>query len=173
MLPIQILLNNLLYDTSQITIPTDNVDSSFVKNPKHWNIDLIKKFMFYIGPISSIFDFMTFYVMLKVFSASEALFQTGWFVESLATQTLVIFVIRTAKSPWKSKPSRSLTIMVCAMVAVGIILPFSPLAHYWGFVPLPPLYFLFLSVATLVYLLLVEVIKKKLMWRWLDAEPLS
>lgn len=167
MLPIQILLNNLLYDTSQITIPTDNVDSSFIKKPKHWNIDIIRKFMFYIGPISSIFDFLTFYVMLVVFAATESLFQTGWFVESLATQTLVIFVIRTAKSPWKSKPSLSLTIMVLTIVAIGILLPFSPLAQYWKFVALPPKYFIFLTTATLVYLYLVELIKKKLMWRWL------
>ena len=97
MLPTQILLNNLLYDISQVTIPTDNVDTSFIHKPKHWNIDIIRKFMIYIGPISSIFDFITFFVMLKIFAASEALFQTGWFVESLATQTLVIFVIRTAK----------------------------------------------------------------------------
>jgi P-type Mg2+ transporter len=168
MLPIQILLNNMLYDTSQITIPTDNVDNSFIKKPKHWNIDIIKKFMFYIGPISSIFDFLTFYVMLKVFAASEALFQTGWFVESLATQTLVIFVIRTAKNPWQSRPSLSLTLMVLAVVSIGILLPFSPLAKYWGFVPLPSMYFLFLTVATLFYLILVEIIKKKLMWRWLE-----
>ncbi|CEG58331.1 Magnesium-transporting ATPase, P-type 1 [Legionella fallonii LLAP-10] len=168
MLPTQILLNNMLYDTSQITIPTDNVDNSFIKKPKHWNIDIIKKFMFYIGPISSLFDFLTFYVMLKVFAASEALFQTGWFVESLATQTLVIFVIRTAKNPWQSRPSLSLTLMVLTVVSIGILLPFSPLAKYWGFVPLPSMYFLFLTAATLFYLVLVEIIKKKLMWRWLE-----
>ncbi|MCL9685249.1 magnesium-translocating P-type ATPase [Legionella maioricensis] len=168
MLPVQILLNNLLYDTSQITIPTDNVDSSFIKKPKHWNIDVIKKFMFFIGPISSLFDFITFYVMLNVFAASEALFQTGWFVESLATQTLVIFVIRTAKTPWQSKPSLSLTLMVLTIVSIGVLLPFSPLAKYWGFVPLPPMYFLFLTSATVLYLGLVEIIKKKLMWRWLE-----
>lgn len=166
MLPIQILLNNLLYDTSQISIPTDNVDSSFIKKPKHWDIQIIRQFMFYIGPISSIFDFLTFYVLLWFFSASEPLFQTGWFVESLATQTLVIFVIRTAKSPWKSKPSLSLTMMVFAVVSLGIVLPFTPLAQFWGFVPLPPVYFLFLVFATSLYLSLVEIIKKRLMWRW-------
>lgn len=165
MLPIQILLNNLLYDTSQITIPTDNVDDSFIKKPKHWNIGVIKKFMFYIGPISSIFDFLTFYVMLRVFAASEALFQTGWFVESLATQTLVIFIIRTAKKPWQSRPSKSLICMVLTIVALGILLPFSPIAKFWGFVPLPPMYFLFLVSATLIYLLFVECIKKKIIGR--------
>lgn len=168
MLPIQILLNNLLYDTSQITIPTDNVDASYMKKPKHWDLTIIRKFMFCIGPISSIFDFLTFYVMLVVFSASESLFQTGWFVESLATQTLVIFVIRTVKNPWKSRPSPSLMAMVIAVVCFGVLLPFSPLAPFWGFVPLPPLYFLFLVLATATYLFLVEIIKKRLMWRWLS-----
>lgn len=167
MLPIQILLNNLLYDASQITIPTDNVDESFIKKPKHWDISLIKKFMFTIGPISSLFDFLTFYIMLTVFAASESLFQTGWFVESLATQCFVIFIIRTAKNPWQSKPSLSLIIMVVAMVFIGILLPFSPLASLLGFVPLPPMYFLFLIAAIFFYLLLVEFIKGKIMGKLL------
>jgi Mg2+-importing ATPase len=169
MLPVQLLLNNLLYDISQITIPTDNVDPSFIKKPRRWNIDIIRKFMFYIGPISSLFDFLTFFILLKVFSATESLFQTGWFVESLATQTLVIFVIRTAKNPWKSKPSFSLTVMVLGIVCLGILLPFSPVAHFFKFTPLPPMYFLFLFIATVCYLFLVELIKKKLMWRWIEA----
>lgn len=170
MLPTQILLNNLLYDTSQIVIPTDNVDSSFARKPKHWDIGIIKKFMFYIGPISSIFDFLTFFVMLKLFAASEALFQTGWFVESLATQTLVVFVIRTVKNPWKSKPSTPLIIMVLSIVFIGTVLPFTPLASFWGFVPLPPAYFLFLIIATITYLFLVELLKKKLMWKWIEEK---
>lgn len=167
MLPAQILLNNLLYDIAQVTIPTDHVDSSFTQKPKHWNIDIIKRFMFYIGPISSLFDFLTFFVMLKVFHATESLFQTGWFVESLATQTLVIFIIRTAKNPFKSRPSLPLTLTVFAVVVFSIWLPFSPLASYLGFVPLPFAYFLFLTGATLSYLFLVQIIKNKLMWRWL------
>ena len=166
MLPIQILLNNLLYDASQITIPTDNVDSSFTRKPRHWDIGIIHKFMFYIGPISSIFDFITFFIMLKVFAASEALFQTGWFVESLATQTLVVFVIRSAKNPWQSKPSIPLISTVLLCVCIGVALPFTPIAKFLGFVPLPPAYFLFLTTATLAYLFLVELIKKRLMWRW-------
>ncbi len=170
MLPPQILLNNLLYDTSQIVIPTDNVDPSFARKPKHWDIAIIRKVMFYIGPVSSIFDFITFFVMLKVFAATEALFQTGWFVESLATQTLVVFVIRSAKSPWQSKPSNPLIIMVLSIVFIAAVLPFTPLAAFWGFVPLPPAYFLFLIAATITYLLLVEIIKKKLMWKWMDAK---
>ncbi|MCW8397398.1 magnesium-translocating P-type ATPase [Legionella sp. PATHC038] len=167
MLPTQILLNNLLYDTSQVVIPTDNVDPSFARKPKHWDIGIIRKFMFYIGPISSLFDFITFFVMLKVFAATEALFQTGWFVESLATQTLVVFVIRSVKSPWQSKPSNALIIMVLSIVFIATILPFTPIAKFWGFVPLPASYFLFLIAATITYLFLVEIIKKKLMWRWI------
>lgn len=170
MLPTQILLNNLLYDISQIVIPTDNVDPSFARKPKHWDITIIRKFMFYIGPISSIFDFITFYVMLKIFVATEPLFQTGWFVESLATQTLVVFVIRTAKSPWKSKPSTPLIIMVLFIVSFAALLPFTPVAKFLGFVPLPPTYFLFLITATVTYLFLVEFIKKKLMWKWIAAK---
>lgn len=167
MKPIQILLNNLLYDISQVTIPTDNVDSSFIIKPKHWNIAMIRRFMFYIGPISSFFDFITFYVMLKVFNASESLFQTGWFVESLSTQTLVIFIIRTIKNPFKSHASLPLTITVLAVVAIGMVLPFTPLATALGFVPLPLTFFVFLIFATCSYLYLVEIIKRKLMWQWL------
>lgn len=167
MLPMQILLNNLLYDISQITIPTDQVDESFTKKPRHWDIEIIRRFMLYIGPISSIFDFLTFYVMLKIFSASEAMFQTGWFVESLATQTLVIFVIRTAGNPFKSRPSLPLFISVCSMVAIGMILPFTSIGAILGFVPLPFNYFVFLIIATLVYLGLVQIVKQRLMWKWL------
>lgn len=163
MLPRQILLNNLLYDISQITIPTDHVDPSSIHQYKRLDINIIRQFMFYVGPISSVFDFLTFFVMLKIFSANEALFQTGWFVESLATQTLVIFIIRTAKKPWQSMPSLPLTATVLLIVMVGIWLPFSPFSGLFGFVPLPPLYFLFLVTATFTYLFLVELIKKKIM----------
>ncbi|HVV69262.1 MAG TPA: magnesium-translocating P-type ATPase [Gammaproteobacteria bacterium] len=168
MLPFQILLNNFLYDLAQVTIPTDHVEPSFTRKPQHWNIDIIRRFMLYIGPISSIFDFLTFFVMLSVFHASAVLFHTGWFVESLATQTLVIFVIRTAKNPFKSKPSLPLAITVIAVVTIAVLLPFSPLAKVLGFVALPWGYFLFLISATASYLLLVEFIKKRLMWKWLQ-----
>lgn len=168
MLPIQILLNNLLYDLAQLPIPTDKVDKQFTRKPRHWDIDIIRRFMLYIGPISSIFDFLTFYVMLKIFAANEALFQTGWFVESLATQTLVIFIIRTAHNPFKSRPSPWLTLSVCIVMGIGLILPFSPFAHVLGFVPLPLKYFFFLVAATITYLGLVQLIKQKLMWRWIS-----
>lgn len=168
MKPIQILLNNLLYDVSQLTIPMDNVDNSFVVKPKQWNIGIIRRFMFCIGPISSLFDFLTFYVMLNLLDASESLFQTGWFVESLATQTLVIFVIRTMKNPFNSRPSVPLVITVLLVVAVGIVLPFTPIAAALGFVPLPLRFFGFLILATCGYLYLVEIIKRKLVRRWLQ-----
>ena len=163
MLPTQILLNNLLYDLAQITIPTDNVDETYLQKPQHWDIGLIRNFMVFIGPISSIFDFLTFYVLLHFFHASEAQFHTGWFVESLATQTLVLFVIRTSKNPFRSRPSGPLIATCLAAVAVGIYLPFSPLAGVLGFTPLPAKYFAFLAVATGAYLLLVEAAKRRLL----------
>jgi len=163
MLPTQILLNNLLYDVGQLTIPTDNVDESYLQKPQHWDISLIRNFMVFIGPISSIFDFLTFYVLLHFFHTSEAQFHTGWFVESLATQTLVLFVIRTSKNPLLSRPSNPLLATCLGVVAIGLYLPFSPLAGMLGFTPLPGAYFAFLIVATGAYLLLVEVAKRRLL----------
>ena len=165
MLPSQILLNNFLYDLSQISIPTDNVDASYIKKPHHWDISLLRHFMLFIGPISSIFDFLTFFLLLRVFQAGDVLFHTGWFVESLATQTLVLFIIRTAGNPLRSRPSLPLAITTLAIVAIGILLPYTPLAGPLGFKPLPPLYFLFLAAMTAIYLLLVELVKRRLMRR--------
>jgi P-type Mg2+ transporter len=165
MLPLQILLNNFLYDLAQVTIPTDNVDPSFVRTPQRWDIRVIRNFMLGIGPISSLYDFLTFGILLWVFHASEALFHTGWFVESLATQTLVLFVLRTAGSPWRSRPSLALTVTTVLMVLIGLGLPFTPLAPVLGFVPLPGTYFLLLAGATLTYLVLVELVKRRLMRR--------
>ncbi len=165
MLPTQILVNNFLYDLAQITIPSDNVDEAFIQKPHHWDIGLIRRFMFWIGPISSLYDFLTFYVLLKVFRATEAEFHTGWFVESLATQTLVIFVIRTFGNPLRSRASPALTATALGVVVVGALLPFTPLAGILGFVGLPPLYFAFLGGATLTYLGLVELVKRQLFGR--------
>ncbi|AZI44242.1 magnesium-translocating P-type ATPase [Deinococcus psychrotolerans] len=162
MLPTQILVNNFLYDLAQITIPSDNVDDAFIQKPHHWDIGLIRRFMFWIGPISSVYDFLTFYVLLRIFHAREAEFHTGWFIESLATQTLVIFVIRTFGNPLKSRPSRPLALAATLVVLVGALLPFTPLSGLLGFVPLPPLYFVFLIGATLTYLGLVELVKRRL-----------
>jgi P-type Mg2+ transporter len=168
MLPTQILLNNFLYDLSQITIPTDNVDADFIRKPRLWDIGLIRKFMLYIGPISSVFDFLTFYVLLHFFNAREQFFHSGWFVESLATQTLVIYVIRTMGNPLKSRPSRPLLITTLLVVAVGALLPFSGLAEPLGFVPLSGSFYLFVTAATLVYLLLVQL-AKGLLWRQAES----
>jgi Mg2+-importing ATPase len=163
MLPTQILLNNFLYDLAQVTIPTDHVDDSFIRKPHHWDIKMIRNFMIFVGPISSIYDFLTFYILLVVFRSSEALFHTGWFVESLATQTLVLFVIRTAGSPFRSRPSVALAATTVIVVLAGLAIPFSPFAATLGFVPLPGLYFAFLAAATVTYLGFVEIVKRRLM----------
>ena len=160
MLPGQILLNNLLYDLAQLTIPTDNVDASFLQKPRRWDIDVVRRFAFIIGPVSSLFDFATFAFLIGIFHASERSFHTGWFVESLATQTLVILVIRTMGSPLRSRPSLALGLSVMAIVAIGCALPFTPLGAWLGFVPLPAAYFVFVLVATTAYMALVELVKR-------------
>jgi len=172
MLPTQILLNNFLYDMAQVTIPTDNVDAAYVRAPQHWDIKLIRNFMLFIGPISSIYDFLTFYVLLALLHAQEAEFHTGWFVESLATQTLVLFVIRTSGNPFRSRPSRALTATTLGVVALGIILPFLPFGTRLGFTPLPPIYFAFLAAATVTYLFMVEMAKRFLLHKTLRQAAL-
>jgi Mg2+-importing ATPase len=166
MLPSQILLNTFLYDLSQVTIPTDNVDASYMRKPQHWDIKLIRQFMLFIGPVSSVFDFLTFFLLLQVFHAGPVLFHTGWFVESLATQTLVLFLIRTAGNPLRSRPSLPLVLTTLLIVAVGFVLPYTPLAGSLGFTPLPLLYFLFLAGMIASYLLLIELVKRRLMRRY-------
>jgi Mg2+-importing ATPase len=165
MLPTQILLNNFLYDLAQLTIPTDHVDPAMVQRPRRWDLRVIRDFMLVIGPISSLYDFLTFGALLWLFRASEPLFQSGWFVESLATQTLVIFVIRTAGNPLSSRPSAALTATTIAVVLGAILLPFSPLAPVLGFVPLPMSFFLFLIVAVATYLAVVQAVKRPLLRR--------
>jgi Mg2+-importing ATPase len=161
MLPIQILLNNLLYDFSQSTITTDNVDSEYVEKPKRWDISFIRKFMILLGPISSIFDFLTFFIMLLVFNATEPLFQTAWFLESLCTQTFIIFVIRTRRTPfYKSKPSRLLLLSSLSIVGFALILPFTPLGELFHFVQPPFTFFLVLAALIGAYLVLTEAVKK-------------
>jgi Mg2+-importing ATPase len=161
MLPSQILLNNLLYDASQLTIPTDNVDAEQLRAPSHWDIGFIRRFMMFFGPISSLFDFLTFALMLGVFHAGPELFRGGWFAESLATQTLVIFAIRTRRSPFtRSRPSRPLLLAALATVAVGVALPQSPLSHLLGFAPLPLTFLLALVGMVVGYLALIELAKR-------------
>ncbi len=160
MTPVQILLTNTLYDVSQLSLPTDNVDHESLVKPRHWNIEFLKSYMLFFGPLSSIYDFLTFSVLLFVFHARGALFQTGWFIESLATEILVVFVIRTAKTPfYKSRPSLWLTIASLGIVGVGTLLPFTTFAKALGFVQPPPLFFIILIILTATYLLLVEKIK--------------
>src|SRR5512140_2176974 len=162
MLPIQVLTNNLLYDFSQTTIPTDQVDADWLTRPRQWTIDKILRFILFIGPISSIFDYATFFLMLYVFNCwrNPALFHTGWFVESLFTQTLIIHVIRTNKIPFiESRASWPLALTSVLIVAVGAWLTVSPLARALGFVPLPPTYWLYLAAMLLGYALLTQVVK--------------
>lgn len=165
MLPTQVLLNNFMYDLSQVTIPTDNVDDDYVRSPQRWDMKLVRDFMLFIGPISSIFDFLTFYVLLRVMHATEHEFQTGWFVESLATQTLVLLVIRTMGNPFKSRPSRPLLLTTLFIAALGVVLPFTPIAPAMGFTHPPGIYYVFLIAATLAYLGLVEIGKRLLVAR--------
>jgi Mg2+-importing ATPase len=161
MLPGQILLNNLLYDSSQLAIPTDHVDDEQLTAPAHWDIAFIRRFMLFFGPLSSLFDFLTFAVMLQVFHAGPALFRSGWFVESLATQTLVIFAIRTRRVPFlRSRPSIPLLAAALGAVAVGVVLPFTPLARVLGFQPLPIGFFAALAGMVVAYLVLIEFAKR-------------
>lgn len=161
MLPSQILLNNLLYDSSQLAIPTDRVDDQQLHAPSHWNVAFIRRFMLVFGPISSLFDFMTFGLMLGVLRAGPIEFRTGWFVESLATQTLIIFAIRTRKVPFfRSRPSGWLTVATLSVVSVGALLTVSPISHILGFTPLPWQFFGALGAFVITYLALVELAKK-------------
>jgi Mg2+-importing ATPase len=161
MLPTQILLNNFLYDTSQVAVPGDNVDPALLHRPKRWQIGFIRQFMTIIGPISSLYDFLTFGVLLWMFHASTnaALFRTGWFVESLVTQTLVVFVIRTAGNPFKSRPSGRLLTAVVAVSTAGAVLPYTPLGALLGFTPLPLSLLGAISLLALTYLCLVQAVK--------------
>jgi Mg2+-importing ATPase len=159
LLPVQILLNNLLYDVSEIAIPLDRVDEALIERPPHWDMKFVRDFMLVLGPVSSLFDLLTFALLLWVFHAGEALFHTGWFVESLATQVLVIFVIRTRGSPFRSWPHRSLTVTSVAVVAAAVALPFSAASHWFGFTPLPVELLLALAAMTAAYLVAVQRVK--------------
>lgn len=160
MLPQQILLNNLLYDLAQLTIPSDEVDPRFLSRPQPWRLDRVRRFTFWAGPVSSLFDFLTFFVLLEMFHAQEVLFHTGWFIESLATQTLVIFSIRTMGNPFALPPSKALVASTLAVVAVALVLPWSPLAAALGFTPPPAGFLAFVAGASVVYLGLVEGMKR-------------
>jgi Mg2+-importing ATPase len=173
MLPIQILTNNLLYDFSQTPIPTDDVDQDQISKPRPWDIGNLTRFILFFGPISSIFDYITFFIMLYVFDCwnpeRASLFQTGWFVESLLTQTLIIHIIRTNRIPFlQSRASVPLLMMTVLVIAIGIYLPHSPFASSLGFTPLPALYWPLLALTLLGYMLLTQVVKQWLLRkRWI------
>jgi Mg2+-importing ATPase len=160
MRPVQILLNNFLYDFAQVTIPTDRVDEDYIAAPKQWNIDFIRNFMILFGPISSIYDILTYVVMLHGFRAAEPLFQTGWFLVSLATQTLVIHMIRTRHPFLESRPSSALLLSTIAVVGVGFAIPYTGIGRSFGFVPPPAPFFLFLVGVVAAYLIMVETVKR-------------
>jgi P-type Mg2+ transporter len=169
MAPIQVLTNNLLYDFSQTAIPTDNVDEDYLLVPRRWDIGNIMKFMLFIGPISSIFDYVTYFTMIYAFGAwdNPALFQTGWFVESLLTQTLIIHIIRTAKIPFiESLASPALITTSLIISVVGITLPFTWIGASLGFVPLPPLYWPAVIAIIGCYAVLTQLVKSWFVRRW-------
>jgi Mg2+-importing ATPase len=169
MAPIQVLTNNLLYDFSQTTIPTDNVDDDYIAAPRRWDIGNITKFMLFLGPISSIFDYVTYGALILVFGAwaNPPLFQTGWFVESLLTQTLIIHIIRTAKIPFlQSRASSSLIATTILVAGAGALLPYSPLSSTLGFVPLPETYWPAVVAIILGYCVLAHLVKTWFVRRW-------
>lgn len=162
MMPIQVLTNNLLYDISQTAIPTDTVDDEWISKPRKWKIEDIKRYIMHIGPISSIFDYTTYFIMLYLFKAfnNPALFQTGWFLESLVTQTIIIHVIRTNKIPFiQSKASKALTITSLLIILSGVILVNSPIASAFGFTKLPLAYYPILVATITCYLILTQLVK--------------
>ena len=164
MLPVQILIQNLLYDISQISIPWDLMDKEYIEKPRKWEAGGIARFMFFIGPISSIFDYATFAIMYFVFKANspehQSFFQSGWFIEGLLSQTLIVHMIRTRKIPfiqsWASAPVLALTTLI---MAIGIFIPFSPFAAALKLQPLPGSYFVWLILILLSYCLLTQVVK--------------
>ncbi|MFA6475451.1 MAG: magnesium-translocating P-type ATPase [Patescibacteria group bacterium] len=161
MLPIQILFNNFIYDISQITIPWDNVDADWLNKPKKWNLAFVKKFMYVFGPISSVFDLLTFYILFSVFQLGESAFQTGWFIESLATQTLVIHIIRTKRLPFiQSRASNLLIFSTVTAVIIGWLTPYTPLGDIFNFSPLPWYVMLTIAGLVIVYLGIVEIAKR-------------
>jgi Mg2+-importing ATPase len=161
MAPVQILLNNMLYDVSEVPIPTDRVDDAEVARPRAWDMKFVRDFMWTVGPVSSLFDFLTFYLLLAWLDAGEKLFQTGWFVESMATQVLVIFVIRTRGRPWASLPSPWLAATSIAIVAVAALLPLTPVGDTFGFVAPPWQFYALVAALTAAYLGVVEVVKQR------------
>jgi Mg2+-importing ATPase len=165
MLPTQILVVNFLYDLAQVALPTDRVDDEYLRKPHHWDLGALRAFMLRVGLVSSLFDLATFAVLLRWFHGDPALFRSGWFVESLATQILVVFVIRTATNPMRSRPSAMLVLSAGGALGIGMILPFTPIASALGLVPMPAAFFAYVAAVIVVYLLLVEAVKRRTMVR--------
>jgi Mg2+-importing ATPase len=161
LLPTQILLNNFLYDFAQVALPSDHVDAEYLRKPHQWDMRLLRRFMIRVGLVSSLFDFLTFAVLLRWFRGNEVFFHSGWFAESLVTQILVLLVIRTARNPLRSRPSIAMAICVGGAVAVGLSLPFTPVASALGLRPLPASFYAYVVLATFAYLALVEVVKRR------------
>jgi P-type Mg2+ transporter len=159
MLPTQVLLNNLLYDISELAIPLDNVSNATIGQPRRWDLNIIRQFMFVFGPLSSVFDFITFGLLLWGFGANEELFHTGWFVESMSTQILVIFIIRTAQA-LGDRPHPMLVASSLSALAVAVGLPYSPFGQWFGFVPLPANVMGALALVTAIYLIAVYGAKR-------------
>ena len=165
MLPIQLLLQNLLYDISQIAIPFDNVDEELVKEPQRWNPNDIGRFMLFFGPVSSVFDIVTYCVMWFVFGANspehQTLFQSGWFIEGLMTQTLIVHMIRTQKIPFiESRPGTALLVTTCLVMAGGVFISMGPVAHYFRMQAVPLVYFPILAAILAGYMLLTQGMKR-------------
>lgn len=171
MAPVQILFNNLMYDFSQTAVATDHVDDEYVAQPRKWEINNIARYIFTIGPISSVFDYMTFALMWFVFHATTqadaGLFHTAWFVESLLSQTLIVHIIRTSKIPFlQSKPSRPLLVTTVIICSIGAYLPYSPFASILQMTALPSMYWLYLTAILLTYLALTQIVKTYLIRRF-------
>jgi Mg2+-importing ATPase len=162
MLPIQVLANNLLYDLSELGVPLDRVDAEDTARPHRWDNRYVERYMMTIGPVSSVFDFLTFGLLYHLAEGQEALFQTGWFVESLVTQSLVIFVIRTARPAWRSRPAAPLAWLTLGVVAIALLLPVSPFGPALGLVPLPSTFYALLAAIVVAYLAVVEWVKQRL-----------
>ncbi len=169
MLPVQILLNNLLYAVSEMPIPLDEVDSEITGKPEHWDMRFIRNFTLVMGPVSSVFDFLTFGLLLLVFHANQALFQTGWFIESLATQVLVIFVLRTRRNPLRSRPHPLLATTSVTVVVLAVVLPFTPIGAWFGFAPPSAAFLLAIAGLTVSYLLLAQGAKWAFYRLWRSA----
>ena len=161
LLPIQVLLTNLIYDVAQTGLPLDNVDPEAIERPIHWDMRLIERFMIVMGPISTLFDVITFAVLLLAFHAGEVFFRTGWFVESLVTQILMIFAVRTRRRLFASRPHRAVIALALGAASLTVALPFLPdIGHWFQFIHPPPLYFAFLAAAVTGFLVVIEGAKR-------------